>query len=371
MGEPVETENSSSFIKRYITDDDKTKKIKSENFVYYPIETWVDFAEESKEHFLRRYYSKLLKRRDFRKADFKILYTISVGRYSKVILTKWKSKYLAVKIREKKSIVQNNLLQQVKREIRLLNFIKFPFIMSACVVQCNVYLYFIMSFACGNSLKHLIKTHILTEREAKFYCGQIALVLEFLHSIGVVHRGVKAGNVLICHDGYIKLTDFSKSKIGLGRRKSVTNMESLYNIPDILKGKHGNLYDLWCFGALIYYLCSSEKPYVDSKSKTDMITENKKIDTPDYFSPHLKDITDRLMDYDKCSRLGAACPSEIKSHPWFDIPWNHLENKRVRPPFLPQCSSPVQHFETYPTTPLLEATFDPYDTLFKDCFTNY
>ncbi|KAL7594715.1 hypothetical protein Lser_V15G28261 [Lactuca serriola] len=41
------------------------------------------------------------------------------------------------------------------------------------------------------------------------------LDLEYLHSLRVVHRDLKPDNLLIAHDGHIKLTDFGLSKVGL------------------------------------------------------------------------------------------------------------------------------------------------------------
>nr|KAJ0198136.1 hypothetical protein LSAT_V11C700375900 [Lactuca sativa] len=43
----------------------------------------------------------------------------------------------------------------------------------------------------------------------------LVLDLEYLHSLRVVHRDLKPDNLLIAHDGHIKLTDFGLSKVGL------------------------------------------------------------------------------------------------------------------------------------------------------------
>ncbi|KAF9589293.1 hypothetical protein IFM89_022363, partial [Coptis chinensis] len=43
----------------------------------------------------------------------------------------------------------------------------------------------------------------------------VVLALEYLHSLLVVHRDLKPDNLLIAHDGHLKLTDFGSSKVGL------------------------------------------------------------------------------------------------------------------------------------------------------------
>ena len=36
------------------------------------------------------------------------------------------------------------------------------------------------------------------------------------------------------------------------------------------------------------------------------------------------------------NRLGLNGPSEVKNHPWLiDFPWEDLNNRRVKPPFIP------------------------------------
>lgn len=58
----------------------------------------------------------------------------------------------------------------------------------------------------------------MSEINAKFYFIEILFGLLYLHQNKIVYRDLKPENLLINHDGHIKIADFGLSKSNIGER---------------------------------------------------------------------------------------------------------------------------------------------------------
>lgn len=71
-----------------------------------------------------------------------------------------------------------------------------------------------MEYMVGGDLKSLLTVYgFFDEATARFYCAEMTLALQYLHSHGIIHRDIKPDNMLISMSGHVKLTDFGLSKI--------------------------------------------------------------------------------------------------------------------------------------------------------------
>lgn len=114
-----------------------------------------------------------------------------------------------------------------------------------------------------NSLKGKSGVQITADRLMKIFI-QLVLGLDTLHFNKMIHRGVKAENVLIGSQDDCKLCDFGEMRIlEYTDQEASTYVGTMaYMSPEIFEGKkYGTKTDIWSLGVLMYLLCSFELPF--------------------------------------------------------------------------------------------------------------
>ena len=78
--------------------------------------------------------------------------------------------------------------------------------------------------------------------------------------------------------------------------------------------------------------------------KIDTNEFKKKIVLPNNFSEEAKDLITKLLNLDPKQRLGSGPNGfkNLKNHKYFEnINWDDLENKKIKPPFIPVIDDPL------------------------------
>jgi len=151
--------------------------------------------------------------------DFKTLSVIGKGSYGKVLLVEKKDtkKMYALKILKKEEILKRNQYEHTMDERRILESVSHGFIVQMdYAFQSDKKLFFCLEYCPGGELFfYLSQIGRFKQDAAKFYAANILLALQHLHGLNILYRDLKPENVLVDKEGYIKLTDFGLSKMGI------------------------------------------------------------------------------------------------------------------------------------------------------------
>lgn len=186
--------------------------------------------------------------------------TLGEGYFGKVELVKHKqtSALFALKILKKSKIKEKKNFEHLINEISILKSIDFPFILKIYnTFQDEERLYILTEYIEGGDLmKIMSREKVFSEKLIKFVISQIVLVLEYLHSRGIIYRDIKPENILVDGDGFLKLADFGLSKLLGDSEKDTTKTfcgTPEFISPEILRAEnYGKPVDMWSLGVLMY-----------------------------------------------------------------------------------------------------------------------
>ena len=172
-----------------------------------------------------------------KKKDFIKIKTIGAGATGKVFLVKsqYDGNVYAMKVTKKSDMIKQNKIKRLLTQREILITSQHPFIVTLhwCWHEKDA-IYFIMDYCEGGDLYGLIRKYKrLTEKSVKFYCAEVLVALEYLHSMGYIYRDLKPENVLIDLDGHIKLADFDLAKTSTTPLKPQVIKEIFGNIKKI------------------------------------------------------------------------------------------------------------------------------------------
>jgi serine/threonine protein kinase/tetratricopeptide (TPR) repeat protein len=125
--------------------------------------------------------------------------------------------------------------------------------------------FIVMEYVDGVTLREKIAEGKLQTETSVGYAIQIAEALEEAHSKGIVHRDVKADNIMVTAKNQVKVMDFGlarlKGSLRLTRTSSTVGTLT-YMAPEQLRGEESDARsDIFSFGVLLYEMLTGQLPF--------------------------------------------------------------------------------------------------------------
>ncbi|XP_078592163.1 serine/threonine-protein kinase MARK1-like isoform X10 [Branchiostoma floridae x Branchiostoma japonicum] len=198
---------------------------------------------------------------------YRLLKTIGKGNFAKVKLARHvpTGKEVAIKIIDKTQLNPSSL-QKLFREVRIMKMLNHPNIVKLFeVIETEKTLYLVMEYASGGEVFDYLVAHgRMKEKEARAKFRQIVSAVQYCHQKRVVHRDLKAENLLLDADMNIKIADFGFSnEFTPGNKLDTFCGSPPYAAPELFQGKKydGPEVDVWSLGVILYTLVSGSLPF--------------------------------------------------------------------------------------------------------------
>ncbi|REJ64971.1 MAG: serine/threonine protein kinase [Planctomycetota bacterium] len=195
----------------------------------------------------------------------------------------------------------------------------------------NVY-YLVTEYVPGSDLRTLVRRMgRLSQRDAATIVSQVARGLHYIHTMGLVHRDCKPGNVLITPEGQAKLSDlglagFLASEVDADDPRAGKIVGTVdYLAPEqILKPDEVTpSCDIYALGCTMYYAVTGKVPFPGGTNREKCYRHcheaplNPRRFHPD-LSPEFLNVMADMMEKDPQQRIETAAQVEALLAPWSD-----------------------------------------------------
>lgn len=128
--------------------------------------------------------------------------------------------------------------------------------------------YLVMEYVKGQTLRDILKVNgALSQRDAEQVMMGVLNALEYSHRMGIIHRDIKPGNIMISEQGVVKVMDFGIARALDDSAATMTQSQGVvgtaqYLSPEQARGESVDMRsDLYSAGCVLYEMLTGRPPF--------------------------------------------------------------------------------------------------------------
>ncbi|MFC4598848.1 Stk1 family PASTA domain-containing Ser/Thr kinase [Cohnella hongkongensis] len=212
------------------------------------------------------------------------------------------NRFVAVKVLRQQFTHDDDFVKRFRREAQAAASLSHPNIVSIYDVgQVDDTHYIVMEFVDGANLNEIIRERApLQTEEAVKIAAQICDALEHAHYNQIIHRDIKPHNILIGHNGRVKVTDFGIARAATS--STITQTGSVigsvhYFSPEHAKGVvTGEKSDLYSLGIVLYQMLTGRLPFLgESPISVALKHLQEPFEQPRLVNPHIPQSVENII----------------------------------------------------------------------------
>ena len=162
--------------------------------------------------------------------------------------------------------------------------------------------FIVMEYVRGKLLRDLMHERKLTLAEAVGYAKQVLTALEYSHKAGIIHRDIKASNIMVTEEGQVKVMDFgiaraiSDSSATQAHTSGIVGTAQYFS-PEQARGEAVDARtDLYSTGVLLYEMLAGRPPFKgDTAVSVAYQHVSEKVTVPSEHNPELTPELDQVV----------------------------------------------------------------------------
>jgi serine/threonine protein kinase len=168
-----------------------------------------------------------------------------------------------------------------------------------------------MEYVAGGDLKQRIAAGI-KEADAVEYMKQTAGALAELHKLGILHRDLKPGNIMVRESGSLALIDFGLAK-RMRLEQEITGNGEIFGTPYYMSPEQGHAddvderSDVYSLGIIFYEMLTGAKPYMGADAMSIILKHTKEpVPVLPYRLAHHQALINMLLAKRPADRIQSA-----------------------------------------------------------------